>query len=374
MERNSGRGRYYSGDKVTGENIGGVGMKTVRNGVSLALVVLLGVSLAYSFGKKEQSTAPVAVINGANNSSNVMPSAKANVPKNFSDVGIVDFQAGKYRLAVLPFIGLDREIGEMLAWELGNLEDIRLDFSVVPLTPNMLRFVKEEQQIQRIPNSNSVGASTVGIGVARPEGGPLFDRDYVAVGIVRSIGGQNLLCILILDTRTGQQMAGDYRLFTTPESISNLLPDMAKIIVSAAKRDTRSFPKMAIRPLAVSAPGVTEEDADFLTQLLAASLANNGPYQVYPRTANIELVLTELQNQNPSMVNATKEFSNRQNTEYILGGKIGAISGSNRMYAEITRVDSNILKIGAQVNYDALTDSFSRVAELSMRLIVDNKH
>jgi hypothetical protein len=340
-------------------------MKTVKNVVSFVLVILLAISTIYAKGKKDQP-APATdeyATAGTESAPKIIP---------LRPIELVDFKAGKYRLAVLPFIGLDAEVGEMLAWELGNLEDMRLDFSVVPLTPNMLRYVKEEQQIQRVPNPGSLGIPTVSS--TRPEAGRQFDSDFAVVGIVRTIGGQNILCILILDVRTGQQMAGDFRIFTTPDTISHFLPDMAKKLVTAAKRNTRTFPRMAIRPFAVPAgSGITEADADFITQLLAADMANNGPYQVYPRTANIDMVLTQLQNQNPRMITVAKEFTNRQNTEYILGVKIGKINATNRMYGEITRVDNNILKIGAQVSYENMTDSFARVSELGMKLIVDNR-
>ena len=129
-------------------------------------------------------------------------------------------------LGILPFTGdVSAEDGETIANLFANSEELSSGFEVVVRTA-ITEGIMREQEIQRLGLTDSDTIARLG--------GQL-NADYVVSGHITNFRGKKLVSISIIDVKTFQQIAGDYREYEQISGIPALLPDMAKHIIAATR-------------------------------------------------------------------------------------------------------------------------------------------
>ncbi|MDR2602350.1 MAG: hypothetical protein LBC53_07870 [Spirochaetaceae bacterium] len=288
--------------------------------------------------------------------------------------------SGLKKAAVVPFtgFGINEDEGETFAWHLANLPDITKNYAVAPITPNVRKKMNEELLL----DYNHVYYNT-----ALNISGEL-ETDYVFAGYSCKIGSQALILIVMLDSKTGQLIAGDYQSYLNIQQIPGLFPVMIKRIISVANKNIKELekPKLAVRTISAPQSGVTSSDAEVLSNLLGADIANAGAYAVFPRDSGggaVKITAPKEENsdentkapENPPSAAATPPPSPAEDdktaltkADYVLSGKIAMFNTKNQFLAEIVRIEDNVLKSGASIDFGTIEDALSKVRKMASSL------
>ena len=266
--------------------------------------------------------------------------------------------------AVVPFTGplIDADSGETFAWHLANIPDISKKYKMAPVTPN----TQKKRRDEKLLNYNPVYYSEALLASEQ------LDTDFVFTGYVCRLGRQNVILIVMLDGKTGQLVAGDYKQFLNTQQIPALFPDMVKKIISAAEKNISSEkPALAVRTIAVPNDGIPAADAQILSNLLAADMANSGAFAIFPRDAIKEARTAyrapALEADGAAAVeeNVFVDKTTLTKTEYVLSGKIAMFNTKNQFLAEVIGVETNILVAGASVDFGTVEDAFGKMRLLA---------
>ena len=198
--------------------------------------------------------------------------------------------------------------------------------------------------------------------------GSQLNADYVVSGHTTNFRGKKLVSISIIDVKTFQQIAGDYREYEQTSGIRALLPDMAKHII-AATRGVSTGGGLAVLPL-TAVKDVEQGEAEFLAQILATELANGHKYAVLPRTSTIERVMTELEIQRSGMTDETsiKAIGAATNAQYVLSGTITNLGDMNLFDVKIFDVENGRVIAGTDIEYRNLEDGIDIMCKLAYDL------
>ena len=271
--------------------------------------------------------------------------------------------------AVVSFSGLDisADTGETFAWHLANIPDISKKYKMSPITPN----IQKKRRDEKLLNYNQVYYSEALLASEQ------LDTDFVFTGYVCKLGRHNVILIVMLDGKTGRLVAADYKQFLNTQQIPALFPEMVKKIISVADRNTiTEKPAIAIRTIAIPNAGIGTADAQILSNLLAADIANSGAFAVFPRDALKELSLarqaavSETDGAESAAAPAAVEpiFVDKTTltkTDYVLSGKIAMFNTKNQFLAEVIGVESNILIAGASFDFGTVEDAFGKIRQLA---------
>jgi TolB-like protein len=170
-------------------------------------------------------------------------------------------------------------------------------------------------------------------------------------------------------------MGGDYRPYQGQAEIRSLLPDMARKIITASRRNTSGKPTLAVLPFEIAVTNANEGDAEILAQLLAKEIANGGTYVVLPRTKSIlQATQKEHEAQRSGLTDpdSIKAIGQAINAQYVLAGSIQQL-GTKRLNAQILETESAGLVIGRDLEYKNLADSLVLIPELAARLTTGKK-
>jgi TolB-like protein len=266
----------------------------------------------------------------------------------------------KPRLAILPFTGGTGGDGETIAALFSYEKELSNVFTIIPRTSS-IEAIMREQQFQR--SSGLTDSDTI----ARL--GRQYNADYVVSGHIQTLGSSKLVLITIIHVESLRQIAGDYKEYTNIEEVQEMIPSMAGRIVTASRTGGTALPQLAILPFAVPA-GVNQSDAEVLAQLLSVEIANSGKYAVLPRTATIQTVMEEHQIQRSGVTeaNSIKVIGNALNAQYVLAGSVRSLGRNNMFTAEIINIENAAQLEGSFVNYQAMADGLSLMAELGAKL------
>jgi TolB-like protein len=162
-------------------------------------------------------------------------------------------------------------------------------------------------------------------------------------------------------------LASDYREYRTVEEIPALLPEIAKIIINASRRDTRGLPTLAVAPFRVTTGSVNAQEAETLAQILSVEITNNGGFAVLPRTATMQAALRELEFQ-MSGYTAEEEAARLGaaiNARYVLSAEVQSLGSLNMFTAMILDVESGRLLEGDSQEYRTVADGIFLMAEIA---------
>ena len=232
-------------------------------------------------------------------------------------IAITVYGQARPRLGILPFTGGSEGDGETIATLFSFQSDILGAFTVVPRTSAVNALVAEQNfQMAGYTDSDTIARL-----------GRLLNADFVVSGHIRRLGDRNIVITTIVNVETFEQLAGDYREYRTVEDIPALLPDVARIIINATRRDTSNLPKLAIVPFHLASQGVNLQDAEVLAQILSIEIGNRGEYIVLPRTTAIQAAMNELEFQ---MTGATAEeevkaLGRAINADYVLNAEVRSL-------------------------------------------------
>ncbi|MDR1232231.1 MAG: penicillin-binding protein activator LpoB [Spirochaetaceae bacterium] len=271
------------------------------------------------------------------------------------------FAQAKPRLGILPFTGGTGGDGNTMANLFANSRELQQGFVIVPRTSSV-DTIMQEQQFQRsgITDSDRIA-----------ELGKQMNAEYVVSGHIASLGNANLLLISIVDVKTMQQTAGDYREYNRIEEVRSLFPSMAaNIIASIQGQSGPSGAALAVLPLNIQDPTVRQGDAEILARILATDIANGHKYAVFPRTSTINAVLNrERQIQNSSMTDRATmiEIGKATNAEYVLAGTISKLGRMNLFDVKILHIESGaqVEGGGADREYADLSDGIELMSALA---------
>jgi len=276
------------------------------------------------------------------------------------------FAQNKPRLGILPFVtatagstGSSGD-GETIATLFSFQSEIMAEFTVVPRTSAVNALIAEQDfQMSGYTDSDTIA------GIGR-----MLNADYVVSGHIRRLGNRNLIITTIVNVETFEQLAGDYRQYSTIEEIRSLLPEITRIVVNASRRDTSRLPNLAIAPFNIANTGVDKQDAETLAQILAVEVSNTGKYTVLPRTTTIQAAIRELEYQ---MTGATaddeaKALGRAINAEYVLNAEVRSLGTENMFTASILHVEDGSLHAGGYRTYHTIADGLVLMTELALLL------
>jgi TolB-like protein len=272
----------------------------------------------------------------------------------------------KESLALLPFTGGDGRDGEAIVSQLARQKVLRDAFVKVTLVTSTTRgFMQFEQKFQR--TSGLTDADTVF------EAGKNLNAAFVIAGYITKLGDQNLVLVSILDVESLQQIAGDYKTYSTIEEIDKLIPAMAEKLAAAVPRDTSKLPGLSVPPFALS-PEVNENDAQVLAQILATDLANGNRYAVLPRTDSLKTVMEEHQRERSGETDQTrvKKLGAGRNAEYVLSGSVEKLGKLNKFATDILHIENGSFVDGYSENYSDFSKGFELIHKLARKLTGDS--
>ncbi|MDR1257231.1 MAG: leucine-rich repeat protein [Spirochaetaceae bacterium] len=278
----------------------------------------------------------------------------------FAFLAAIAFAQTKPRLAILPFTGGTEGDGETIAMLFSYESGLSDVFTIIPRTSS-IEAIMREQQFQR--SSGLTDSDTI----ARL--GRQYNADYVVAGHIQTLGESRLVLITIIHVESLRQIAGDFKEYRNIEEVQDMIPIMARRIVAASRTSGADLPRLAILPFAVPA-GVNKGDAEVLAQILAVEIANSARYAVLPRTAAIQTVMTEHNIQRSSLTEADsiKAIGEAVNAQYVLAGSVRSLGRNNMFTAEIINIESAAQLEGGFVNYEAIADGLSLMADLGAKL------
>jgi hypothetical protein len=260
------------------------------------------------------------------------------------------------RLAVLPVIGIDEYLAETVAWHLANEGVINSNFNVVPITPQIRKNVVSEESYSAIYNA-----------------GEDIQADYIMASFARRVGCENVFIMVVLNSKTREQLAGDFRKYLDVQEIPALFPAMTKKIINVMRKKNGGAPKLSIELMATPPGSAFKNDAAVLTQLFAIVMANANIYSIFPRTENIDAVILDYETLRTS---ARKIFVNKDSVtaaQFVLSSKIDVFNSQNQVLAEIIDIGNNVLRRGAYINFDIIEDVPDLLGRLSSGLLTSVK-
>ena len=261
------------------------------------------------------------------------------------------------RLGILPFTGGDGRDGETIATLFSFQSDILNAFTVVPRTSTVNALVAE-QQFQMTGHTDSDTIARIG---------RLLNADFVVSGHIRRLGSRNLVITTIINVETFEQLAGDYREYRNIEEVQAMLPDIARVIIGASRRDSTGLPTLAVAPFHIASEGVNVQDAEVLAQILSVEIVNIGIYAVLPRTATMQSAMEELQFQltGATAEEEAKALGRAVNADFVLSAEVRSLGSQNMFTASILHVEDGSLIAGGFRNYRSITDGIQLMAELA---------
>ena len=261
----------------------------------------------------------------------------------------------KPRLGILPFTGGTAGDGEIITTLISYQTDILKEFTLVPTT-NAVTALVMGQAFQLLGNSDTDTLSRIG---------RMLNADFVVSGYIRNLGDRNQVIISVVNVKTFELLAGVYRDYGKLEEIPAQLPNMARIIINATKRDTSKLPKLAVAPVSTPRTGVRIQEAETLAQILAIEIANTGKYSVLPRTTTIR---SEMQSPEYKVLGNTAA-GRSVNADYILVSEVQSIGSTNLFTASILSVEGGFSVAADRRSYRALSDGTTHVADLARQLV-----
>jgi TolB-like protein len=272
-----------------------------------------------------------------------------------SYIGFVGYAQNKPTIAVLPFTGGSVEDGETIAELFSFDSTINSVFSPIPRT-SINSAIRREQSFQMS------GGMTDPDTISRI--GHQLGARYIVAGTITNLGSQRLLIISIMRIDNLQQIAGDWRSYNDIGEIQDKLPEMARDIIAASKKDTSRLPRLAVLPFQTPRG---DREADALSQILAVEIVRSGTYAVYPRTKTLEQIQQEYRNQlnGDTADNQAIAIGRGDNPLLALSGAVRGLGAKRRMFnAAIINVESGVQTKGDYVNFDAIEEGL-----ISMRLL-----
>jgi hypothetical protein len=269
--------------------------------------------------------------------------------------------AAPLKAAFVPFtgMGIDNDHGETFAWHLANIPDIAKKYTIVPLTPNIRRKTNEELYM----DYNHVNYSPA-LDISEK-----LETDYVFAGYSCKVGDRSVILIVMLEGKTGRLIAGDYQPYLNTQQIPAFFPAMVKKILSSAEKNAGGEkPRLAVRTIAYPAEGIEPADAEVLSNLLAADIANLGSFAVFPRDAVSDSILVTLENEHKSDTEITPDKTTKTKADYVLSGKISFFNTKNQFVAEVVGVANNVRKTGASIDFGTIEDALEKIRRLAEAL------
>ncbi|MDR3357088.1 MAG: penicillin-binding protein activator LpoB [Spirochaetaceae bacterium] len=267
--------------------------------------------------------------------------------------------APRPRLAVLPFISggaIVDDLEETFAWRLANIPDIQKYYNIVPITPQIRKNIKQEQNYH-----------------SALDAGAEVHADYVLVSFVRKIDRQWIMYTLIMDVATKELITGDYRKFDFLEDIPMQFPAMTAKMLGVVSQGKNNVPKLAVDVCKI--PPMNNIAADVsavLTQLLANEMANNGMFRIFPRTDNIDAASIAYEKERRSAQSAVVDKSDLTAADFVLSCKISSLTTPPRppfeMLGEIVNIENNRLWSGSHVSFDTMEDAPEYIVKLAKTL------
>jgi hypothetical protein len=138
---------------------------------------------------------------------------------------------------------------------------------------------------------------------------------------------------------------------------------MATRIVRAVSVDTSELPRLAVVPFQLR-ESTSESDADVLAQILAINIVSSGAYAVYPRTATLEQVQAEYDNQlsGDTADENLVDMGKGEKPLFVLSGTARKLGATRNMFnASIIDLGSGVQRKGASVNTVAVCLSMAVV-------------
>jgi TolB-like protein len=265
------------------------------------------------------------------------------------------FAQTKPTIAILPFTGGAMEDGETIAELFSFDQTLNSVFSPIPRT-SINSAIRREQNFQ------------MSSGMTDPETisriGHQLGARYIVAGTITNLGSQRLLVIAIMRIDNLQQISGDWRSYTDIGEIQDKLPEMAKNIIDASRKDTSRLPRLAVLPFQTPR---SDREADTLSQILAVEIVRSGKYAVYPRTKTLEQVQKEYRNQlnGDTADDQAIAIGRGDNPLLALSGAVRSLGANRRMFnAAVINVESGVQTRGDFVNFDAIEEGL-----ISMRVL-----
>jgi hypothetical protein len=263
------------------------------------------------------------------------------------------------RLAVLPFISrsaISDDLEETFAWRLANVPEIQKYYTIVPITPQIRKNIKQEQTY------NSAF-----------DAGKEVHADYIMVSFVKELGRQWILYTVITDVKTKELISGDHRKIDFLEDISYQFPSMVTRMMKAASEKKQNVPKLAVDICKI--PPIKNIKADVsivLAQLLANEMANNGMFRVFPRTDDIDTATIAYEKERNSTTSVVIDKTDLTVTDLVLSSKVSSLTAPPtppfEMVGEIVDIEDNRLLIGRHVGFDAIEDAPEYIVKLAKTL------
>jgi len=270
------------------------------------------------------------------------------------------FAQSRSRLGVLPFAGGAEGDGETVATLLSFQSDIQAAFTVVPRTSAVNALIAEQNfQMSGYTDSDTIA------GIGR-----MLNADFVVSGHIHRLGNWNIIIATIVNVESFEQLAGVHREYRAIEEVPAYLPDMARRLIEATKRDTSMLPKLAVAPFNIATGGVNEQEAEALAQILAAEIVNTGKYAVLPRTTTMQAAQKELefQMQGYTSEEEAKALGRAINAELLLSAEVRSLGNMTMFTAQILNVEDGSLLAGDNRNYRELDEGLRLMADLALLL------
>jgi len=265
------------------------------------------------------------------------------------------------KLAILPFSGGAAGEGEIVAALFFQQPDILRAFTVIPRTSAFnARLAEQNFQMSGYTDSDTIARLGSDLGA-----------DFVVSGHIRRLGGRNLIIATIINVETFEQLAGDHREYQgDTQNVRSMLPEIARKMIDASRRDTSSLPKLAVAPFNITAQGADAQDGETLSQILAVEIANTGRFAVLPRATTMQAALKELEIQMSGYTaeEEAKKLGGAINAEYVLSGQVGTLGTQNIFTAQILNVEKGTLIAAGSRDYRSIGDGIEKMKELALLL------
>jgi TolB-like protein len=267
----------------------------------------------------------------------------------------------RINLAILPFTGGQATEGEAIAELFSYNNQLSGRFGILPRT-SITMAVEQEHDFQR--SSGMADAKTIAAL------GERLGAQYVMAGSITALGSQKLLVVTIVKIETVQQVAGDYLTYTAIEEVSGKIPAVVQNILPLLDVDTSEMEKIAVLPI-LSGSGINKQDADTLAQILSIALMRNESYAIYPRTASLEQVQAEFNNQLDSSITDQRQaaqLGRGENPRLVLSVAARKLGESNMFNASIINLEDGIQRQGTSEQYANLSDGITAMTMIARML------
>ncbi|MDR1363364.1 MAG: hypothetical protein LBJ35_04885 [Spirochaetaceae bacterium] len=286
------------------------------------------------------------------------------------------------RLAVLPFINGDaitddiaNDVGETFAWQLANASAAHRFYEIIPITPKIQNDIRHERAYHSAFDTAKE-----------------LRADFVMLSFVKALGDKWLFYIVIMDVKTKELIAGDYREFKYLSDIPNFFTSMTRKMMTVSQRNIterkkryRYIPTLAVDILQTPpSEYITLNDAVVLTQLMANEMANNGKFRVFPRTDVFDAAGVFYGGEGHLAEAANAVYGTKTDTvaavyvddlppaDYVLTSKISSLETPPEppfdLLGEILYIKKNRLVIGNQVTFNRVENAPARVSQLAALL------